>query len=119
MAVAVTAMVAVAARMVVDGGVGGGGGDGGSLGGEGGGGEEAMAVDGEVVEEANGGGRWCAHTPCAPNTHCGVRGGYDRNHLHATPVVLRNTVVCTYPEGSRALRVWETSKCSSPSSILR
>ena len=21
-----------------------------------------MAVDGEVVEEANGGGRWCAHT---------------------------------------------------------
>ena len=84
------------------------------------GGEEAMAVDGEVVEEAKGGGRWCAHTPCAPNTHCGVRGGYDRNHLHATPVVLRNTVVCTYPEGSRApLRVWETSKCSSPSSILR
>ena len=99
---------------------GGGGGDGGSLGGEGGGGEEAMAVDGEVVSEANGGGRWCAHTPCAPNTHCGVRGGYDRNHLHATPVVLRNTGVCTYPEGSRAtLRVWETSKCSSPSSILR
>ena len=76
MAVAVTAMVAVAARMVVDGGVGGGGGDGGSLGGEGGGGEEAMAAEGEVVEEANGGGRWCAHTPCAPNTHCGVRGGY-------------------------------------------
>ena len=27
--------------------------------------------------------------------------------------------VCTYPEGSRALRVWETSKCSSPSCILR
>ena len=57
-------------------------------------------MDGEVVEEANGGGRWCAHTPCAPNTHCGVRGGYDRNHLHATPVVLRNTVVCTYLNGA-------------------
>ena len=43
----------------------------------------ATAVDGEVVEEAKGGWRWCAHTPCAPNTHCGVRGGGDLTNLHA------------------------------------
>ena len=50
-------------------------------------------------EEANGGGRWCAHTPCAPNTHCGVRGGYGRNHLHAITVVFRNTVCVPTPKG--------------------
>ena len=75
---------------------GGGGGEGGSLGGEGGGGEEAMAVDGEVVEEAKGGGRWCAHTPCAPNTHCGVRGGYGLT-TSTQSAVLKNTGA--YPEG--------------------
>ena len=66
------------------------------LGGEGGGGEEAMAVDGEVVEEAKGGGRWCAHTPCAPNTHCGVWGGYGLT-TSTQSAVLKNTGA--YPEG--------------------
>ena len=63
--------------------VGGGGGEGGSLGGEGGGGEEAMAVDGEVVEEANGGGRWCAHTPCCPKHPLWCSGGVWPHNLHA------------------------------------
>ena len=40
--------------------------------------EEATVADGEVVEEANGGGRWCAHTPCCPEHHGGVRGGHGR-----------------------------------------
>ena len=58
--------------------------------------EAASVVMVVAAEEAKGGGRWCAHTPCAPNTHCGVRGGYGLT-TSTQSAVLKNTGA--YPEG--------------------
>ena len=59
-----------------------------------------MAVDGEVVEEANGGERRCAHTPCCPKHPLWCWGGYGLT-TSTQSAVIKNTGA--YPERAEGI----------------
>ena len=69
------------------------------------------------MEEANGGGRWCAHTPCCPKHPLRCSGGVWAATTSTQPPVFRNTGGCAYVFRNTGTWGLETSKCSSPSSM--